>query len=87
MIAEFKSDLASARTATLAGDYITALRYARAARLALASIPDAELDREKISISRDDIDFMIKDLSRQAKVQSATENGGGIQNITTRFTR
>lgn len=87
MITEFKADLTAARTATLAEDYVTALRYARAARLALATIPDSELDREKISVSRDDIDLMIRDLSRQARAQSATESGNPLQTIKTRFTR
>lgn len=69
MVAKFKTSLDAAHTAAVAGDYVTAVRHMRAARIAMLGIPKSELDREKIEMNVEDVDNMIRDLERQANAQ------------------
>lgn len=87
MITEFKSSIASARTAILSQDYATALVHARAARMALTAIAKSELDREQIEYSREDLDAMIRDLQRSATAQQNASAGGPFSSTDIVYTR
>jgi hypothetical protein len=94
MIAELKTSIAAAYAAINSGDYVTALRHARAARTALIVIPEADLLGEKIKLTQEFCDSWIKDLDAQANAQLASEtdalasnNPFGIQTIRMRTIR
>lgn len=79
MVAKFLASIDAAYTAVNAGDYSTALRHARAARIAMSAIPKSELDRERIELTREGLDSMIDDLQRQAN--ATTNNGRPFQEM------
>lgn len=75
LVTKFREAIEAATDAALNAYYDTALVKARAARIALTAIPISELSNEKIEHSREDLDLMIRDLTKAASEQKSLRNG------------
>lgn len=72
---EFRSDIDACRTAINAGNYVNARISLVSARAALASIPDSEMNEEKLVWDRSlrDLETSIKQLENDATRAKNTE--------------
>lgn len=74
-IGDINAAMQDAIAAQEAGDFRTAERRARTAWMLIASIPDSELDEERLRWKPDSVGKIVAELSRLA--QSQPTDGGG----------
>jgi len=76
-IGDINAAMQDAITAQEAGDFRTAERRARTAWMLIASLPDSELDEERLRWKPDAVGNIVKELSRLAQSQPSDSSGRG----------
>jgi hypothetical protein len=88
-ITEINQAMADAIAAQEAGDFRAAERRARTAWMLISSIPDSELQEERLRWNRESLGNIVKELSRLAQQQPSDGSGRGalIRPIHVEYTR